>query len=577
MTIIDDVKDRLDIVEILSGYLKLTKAGANYRALCPFHKEKTPSFMISPERQIWHCFGCGEGGDIFKFVMKYENVEFPEALRLLAKRAGVELKKEDPRIQNEMLKLYGICEKTMEYFENNLKAKPVVLNYLTKRGLKKETIDYWHLGFAPEGNGGLLQYLMEHNFKSEDIAKTGLIIKSQKRLNSYFDRFRSRVIFPIFDSQDRVVGFTGRIFNDQDHPNEPKYLNSPENPIFNKGRLLYGFSQNKKAIREKEQAILVEGQMDFLMAWQDGIKNVVATSGTALTEEQLKILKRVTKTLLIGYDMDEAGRLATERAIDLAKSADFRVQVLTLPEGVKDAADFVLARPGELKELLAQAEDSGDYYYRIALNNLDKNDLEAKKKAVNFLLAKIKWLASAVERSHWISKIAEELQIKEAYLEEELLKMKSEPQRTFNESPVEVEPFKEVKTRKILLNERILALAIKDESLRVRLVEVKQYVLPDYLSVVEVLINNQFNDITDSVLAERVGYFKLLADYELAEEEALVEDFEMAVRELRKEILRDKILQKTLLIKESEKANDLEALNQNLSEFGELLKEFARF
>jgi len=577
MTIIDDVKDRLDIVEVLSGYLKLTKAGANYRALCPFHKEKTPSFMISPERQIWHCFGCGEGGDIFKFVMKYENVEFPEALRLLAKRAGVELKKEDPRIQNEMLKLYGICEKAMEYFENNLKAKPVILNYLTKRGLKKETIDYWHLGFAPEGNGGLLQYLKEHNFKSEDIAKTGLIIKSQKQLNSYFDRFRSRVIFPIFDTQDRVVGFTGRIFNDQDHSNEPKYLNSPENPIFNKGRLLYGFSQNKKAIREKEQAILVEGQMDFLMAWQDGVKNVVATSGTALTEEQLKILKRVTKTLLIGYDMDEAGRLATERAIDLAKSADFRVQVLTLPEGVKDAADFVLARPGELKELLAQAEDSGDYYYRIALNNLDKNDLEAKKKAVNFLLAKIKWLSSAVERSHWISKIAEELQIKEAYLEEELLKMKSEPQRSFNEGTVEIKPFKEVKTRKILLNERILALATKDESLRMRLVEVKQYVLPDYLSVVEVLISNQFNDITDSVLAERIGYFKLLADYELAEEEALADDFEMAVRELRKEILRDKILQKTLLIKESEKVNDSEALNQNLSEFGELLKEFSQF
>lgn len=577
MTIIDDVKDRLDIVEVLSGYLKLTKAGANYRALCPFHKEKTPSFMISPERQIWHCFGCGEGGDIFKFVMKYENVEFPEALRLLAKRAGVELKKEDPRIQNEMLKLYGICEKAMEYFENNLKAKSDVSDYLTKRGLKRETINYWHLGFVSEGSGGLLQYLAKHNFKSDDVAKTGLIIKSQRQPNSYFDRFRSRVIFPIFDTQDRVVGFTGRIFNESEHPNEPKYLNSPESPVFNKGRLLYGFSQNKKTIREKEQAILVEGQMDFLMAWQDGIKNVVATSGTALTEEQLKILKRVTKTLLIGYDMDEAGRLATERAIDLAKNADFRVQVLTLPEGVKDAADFVLAQPGELKNLLAQAEDSGDYYYRIALANLDKNDLEAKKKAVNFLLSKIKWISSPVERSHWIGKIAGDLQIKESYLEEELLKMKSEPHRVFAENAVAAEPFKEVKTRKGLLNERILALATKDETLRVRLVEIKQYVLPDYLAVAEVLINNQFNDITDNVLAERIGYFKLLADYELAEEEALAEDFEIAVRELRKEILRDKIFQKTLLIKESEKVNDLEELNRHLSEFGELLKEFSQF
>ncbi len=577
MTIIDEVKDRLDIIEVLSGYLKLTKAGANYRALCPFHKEKTPSFMISPERQIWHCFGCGEGGDIFKFVMKYENVEFPEALRLLAKRAGVELKKEDPRIQNEMLKLYGICEKAMEYFEDNLKARPEVSDYLEGRGLKRDTVQHWHLGFASETSGGLFQYLTKHNFKVEDIVKTGLIIKSQKRPNSYFDRFRGRIIFPIFDNQDRVVGFTGRIFNEKNRPEEPKYLNSPESPVFNKGRLLYGFSQNKKNIREQEEAVLVEGQMDFLMAWQDGLKNVVATSGTALTEEQLKILKRTAKTLVIGYDMDEAGRLATERAIDLAKSADFRVKVLTLPEGVKDAADFILARPEELKNLLAQAEDSGDYYYRIALTGLDKNDLEAKKKAVNFLLSKIKWLASAVERSHWIGKIAEDLQIKESYLEEELMKIKSEPPRTLNENFVENEPAKEIKTRKDLLSERILALAFKDESLRLRLVEIKQYVLPDYLAVVEILINNQFNDINDSVLAERIGYFKLLADYELAEEEGLIEDFETAIQELRKEILRDKISEKSLLIKESEKANDLEALNQHLSEFGDLLKEFAKF
>jgi DNA primase len=576
MTIIDEIKNRLDIVEVLSGYLKLTKSGANYRTLCPFHKEKTPSFMISPERQIWHCFGCGEGGDIFKFIMKYENLDFPEALRLLAKQAGVELKKEDPRIQNEMLKMYSICEKAAEYFENDLKENDAVLEYLGKRGLKPETIDFWRLGFESGASDSLSRYLVKNGFKTEDIAKTGLIIKSNLQPNSYFDRFRNRIIFPIFDNQERIVGFTGRIFNEEHHPNEPKYLNSPESPIFSKGRLLYGFSQNKKEIREKNQAILVEGQMDFLMAWQDGIKNVAATSGTALTEEQLKILKRPTKNLLIAYDMDEAGRLATERAIDLAKSFDFNVSVLTLPEGIKDAADFVVAFPNQLSQLVEKAEDSGDYYYRIATSGLDKNNLAEKKKAVNFLLSKIKWLASA-ERSHWISRISEDLQIKEPYfLEEELLKIKNEPRHLTAEKS-EAEPVKIVKTRKELLSERILALAIKDETARLRLVDVRSYFSPDYLEVVDVLLSNKLNDINDDVLAEKIGYFKLLADYEWSETVETLEDFEIALRELRKEILREMIFQKTILIKESERANDLEKLNKNLSEFGELLKEFANF
>jgi len=577
MTIIDEIKDRLDIVEVLSGYLKLTKSGANYRSLCPFHKEKTPSFMVSPERQIWHCFGCGEGGDIFKFIMKYENLDFPEALRLLAKQAGVELKKEDPRIQNEMLKMYSICEKAAEYFENNLKENEAVLKYLRKRGLKPETIEFWRLGFASEASDNLFRYLVKNDFKKEDIVKTGLIIKSNLRPNSYFDRFRSRVIFPIFDNQERIVGFTGRIFDEEHHSDEPKYLNSPESPIFNKGRLLYGFFQNKKEIREKNQAILVEGQMDFLMVWQDGIKNVVATSGTALTEEQLKILKRPTKNLLIAYDMDEAGRLATERAIDLAKSFDFNVSALTLPEGIKDAADFVAAFPNQLSQLVEKAENSGDYYYRIATSGLDKNNLPEKKKAVNFLLSKIKWLASAIERSHWISRISQDLQIKESYLEEELLKIKNEPRYSVAEKS-EAEPVKIVKTRKELLSERILAIAVKDETARLRLVDVKSYFSPDYLEVVDVLLSNKLNDINDAVLAEKIGYFKLLADYEWGGEavEAL-KDFETALRELRKEFLRDMIFQKTILIKELERANDVEKLNKNLSEFGELLKEFANF
>jgi len=576
MPIIDEIKDRLDIVEVISGYLKLAKAGANYRALCPFHKEKTPSFMVSPERQIWHCFGCGEGGDIFKFVMKYENLDFPEALRLLAKQAGIELKREDPRIKNEMSKLYEICERAAEYFEEQLKKETGVINYLKKRGLKDKTIDFWQIGFAPDNRDGLFRYLVKSGFKADDILKGGLAIKSSLGQQSFFDRFRSRIIFPLFDSQDRIVGFTGRIFNETNYPKEPKYLNSPETPIFNKGRLLYGFSKTKKEIREKNQAILVEGQMDFLAVWQEGFQNVVATSGTALSGEQLKLLKRVTKNLVIAYDMDEAGRIATERAIDLAKNSEFSVSVLTLPAGVKDIADFVLAYPNQLEKIIKSAEESGEYYYRLARTGLDLNDLGIKKKAVNFLLSKVKHLANAVERSHWISKIANDFQIKESYLEEELMKIKSDLRPLVSKEETAAE-LKISKSRKELLGERILALTFKEESIRQRLGDLKDCFGAEHLNLMEIILANKFSDLKDDLLSEKIGYLNLLAEYEFSEEPDFLEEFEKAAKELRKETLKEMILQKSLLIKESEKTNDMEKLNKDLSEFGELLKKFANF
>ena len=199
MPVIDDIKNRLDIVEVVGAFVKLSKAGVNYKGLCPFHKEKTPSFMVSPERQIFHCFGCGEGGDIFKFIMKYENLEFPDALRVLAKQAGIELKKEDPRVKNEISKLHEITEAALDFFVKYLKATPVALDYLRKRGLRDKTIDFWQLGFVPDGRDSLNQYLLKKGFKQDDILKTGLAIKSTKNQGFYFDRFRSRIIFPIFD------------------------------------------------------------------------------------------------------------------------------------------------------------------------------------------------------------------------------------------------------------------------------------------------------------------------------------------------------------------------------------------
>jgi DNA primase len=579
MPVIDDIKNRLDIVEVIGAFVKLSKAGVNYKGLCPFHKEKTPSFMVSPERQIFHCFGCGEGGDVFKFIMKYENLEFPDALRVLAKQAGVELKKEDPRVKNEISKLHEITEAALDFFVKYLKGTLVAMNYLKERGLKEKTIDFWQLGFAPDGRDGLNQYLLKKGFKQEDILKTGLVIKSTKNIGSFFDRFRSRIIFPIFDSQDRVVGFTGRIFGEAKYENEPKYLNSPESPIFNKGKILYGFSKNKKSIREKSEAILVEGQMDFLMSWQDGLDNVIATSGTALTEDQLRLLKRMAKTLVVAYDMDEAGRMATERAIDLAKGFDFTVYVLSLPESLKDLADYVQAHPGDVKKLIETKEESGEYYYHQAFNELDKDDVNKKKEAVSFMLSKIRWLASPVERSHWIGKMSTELSIKESYLEEQLEELKSDL-RDYAITKEEIkEAVKILKPRKELLFERILALAVKNQEIRERLGEIKEYLEGDYLSLAEaLLLAKDYANLTDnSALSEKIGYFNLLAEYEFEEDIDLLAEFENAIRELRKESLRGLIAQKTLLIKEAERKNDTEALKNYLNEFRELLREFAKY
>ena len=388
-----------------------------------------------------------------------------------------------------------------------------------------------------------------------------------------------RIIFPIFDSQDNVAGFTGRIFGEVKYENEPKYLNSPENPIFNKGKILYGFSKNKKAIREKSEAVLVEGQMDFLMSWQNGLDNVIATSGTALTEDQLRLLKRLAKTLVVAYDMDDAGRMATERAIDLAKAFDFNVYVLSLPENIKDLADYLQKYPGEIKKIIEAKEESGDYYYRLAFNDLDKEDVGKKKQAVDFMLSKIHWLSNSVEKSHWLNKISADLDIKESYLEEQLEKLQLDA-RDYREIKQDVkEAVKILKTRKELLFERILALAVKKQEIRERLSEIKEYLEGDYLSLAEALIlAKDCAILTDNeALSEKIGYFNLLAEYQFEEDADLLGEFDNAIHELRKEVLKGLISQKTQLIKAAERDNNMEALKKHLDEFKELLKDFSKY
>lgn len=416
----EEIKSRLDIIDVISGYLKLTKAGVNYRAVCPFHSENTPSFFVSPQKQIWNCFGCGEGGDMFKFVMKMEGVEFVDALRILAKKAGVELKKENPELKTERSVLQEICIQAARYFQNNLQSEEGknAYYYLTSRGFSDETIAEFKIGYAFPSWDGLYNFLSLKGFEKEKIEKAGLALASSKSgVKKYFDRFRDRIMFPISDASGYVVGFTGRYLTPKE--NEGKYMNTPQTLIYDKSNILYGLDKSKVEIRKKDEALLVEGQMDLISCWQDGIKNVVATSGTALTQGQLKILKRYTNNIKISFDMDIAGDNATKKGIDLAQQENFNINIVRLPEG-KDPSDFAMSHKGELSEKIKNAPTIMEYYFETAVGRHNVSSVDGKKKITAELLPQIKKIKNKIEMYQWLDKLANIVKTDIKYLEEEL-------------------------------------------------------------------------------------------------------------------------------------------------------------
>lgn len=415
------IKEKLDIVEFLRGYLELTPAGKNLKARCPFHNEKTPSFMISPERQSWHCFGCGIGGDIFAFVMKYENLEFGEALKVLAEKAGIELKRMEPREYKVFGLLYELQDAAKDFWKEQLKTAKVAQDYLKSRGLSQATIDEFEIGFAPNDNDSLAAYLLNKGYDPADILRAGLIGKSERGM--FYDRFRGRIMFPIHNHLGKVVGFTGRILPQLDTGDMGKYVNSPETAIFNKSKLLYGFWKSKPAVRETGKAYLVEGQMDFLMSYQSGVKNAVATSGTALTPDHILALRKIAEELLVSFDNDEAGFAAGERAIDLAEAGGLQVRIVTL-EGVKDPAEAAQKDPSVLAGAIAGAKPAFEVFMKRYLPGgkvdvLNSNDL----KKLRSLLNKIKTMASPVARDYWLKELATYSRIGESTLKEEMDKV----------------------------------------------------------------------------------------------------------------------------------------------------------
>jgi DNA primase len=344
----DEIKNRIDIVEFISEYVPLKRAGQNYKAPCPFHSEKTPSFMVSPQKQIFHCFGCGEGGDIFGFVMKYEGMDFREALEFLAGKAGVQIRKQDPGQQGVKQKLKAIQNEAMEFFAEHLARSGDALGYLKDRGIKEAAIEDFSLGHAPPGWHNLHEHLKGKGYEKQSIMQSGLVATGEK---GAYDVFRNRIIFPIFDMQGELIAFGGRALGD----GQPKYLNSPDTPLFRKSENLYALNRAKEGIRDKNYAIVVEGYMDAIMCHQYGIMNVVAPLGTALTEGHLRKIGRLVDNVLLVFDGDRAGTAAAKRSLPLITAHDMRAKVLLLPDGQDPDSILLDHGPDHLRKLIGTA------------------------------------------------------------------------------------------------------------------------------------------------------------------------------------------------------------------------------
>lgn len=424
--ILEDILSRVNIVEVISGYIPLKRAGRNFKAVCPFHHEKTPSFMVSPDRQIYHCFGCQASGNAFKFLMSYERLEFPEAVEILAKKCGVILPQDarvDSKTESLHTQLYKINELAAAFYQENLDLPQCssARDYFLKRGVKNETIKLFKLGIALDKWDALICRLRSKNIGLSLLEKAGLVLPREN--GGFYDRFRNRIIFPIFDLRSRALGFGARVFLNTDK-SAAKYINSPETPVYIKGRNLYGFNYAKDAIRDNDCAVIVEGYLDFILPYQEGFRNLVASQGTALTVEQVNLLKRYTHNVVMVYDSDDAGQAATLRSLDIFIEEGMSVKVVSLPPGL-DPDLYVREYGAEgLRSLISQAEGLFEYKLKNARSRYDQREIEGKVKIIQEMLPSINKFKNAVLKSEYIKKLAEELQVKEEALQEEIKKMK---------------------------------------------------------------------------------------------------------------------------------------------------------
>ncbi|MEK7557675.1 MAG: DNA primase [Patescibacteria group bacterium] len=465
----DEIKSKLDIVEVIREYIQLKAVGINFRACCPFHHEKSPSFTVSPEKQIWHCFGCQKGGDVFSFVMEMEGISFVEALRMLASKAGVILKKADPVITSQRNRLLDVSELASKYFHKVLLDSSIAESarqYLKDRGLTEDTINNWSIGYSPDGWENLVNFLKERGFNENEIFLAGLSIKKE-RSAGFIDRFRGRIMFPLSNVNGNVVGFSARVMPSKEATEKlGKYVNTPQTMIYDKSKILFGLDKAKMDIKKEDAAVLVEGQMDAITAHQAGFANVIASSGTALTADQVAIIKRYSSNLFLAFDMDKAGDLAAERGIAQAMQAEMNIKVIKIPLG-KDPDEFIKNNADEWPNVIAAAKPMMQYYFDKTFVKFDSSQYNDKSHAIKILFPVIAKLGSKIEQDYWIKQLSQITNITEAVLKENFIELEKKiknivPAIVNNRSIADSKFVKQ--NREEMLSELLLALIIKHSS-----------------------------------------------------------------------------------------------------------------
>ena len=601
---VSEIKDKLDIIEFVNSYVPLKKTGRNFRGLCPFHTEKTPSFFVSPERQSWHCFGCNRGGDIYAFLMEKEGLTFGEALRMLAQRAGVELKtKFSPQKQERKERLLAATHLACEFYHYLLtkhKSGEKARKYLSKRSIEQSSINEFKLGYAPASWETTGKFLLSRGFKIDELLETGLIISKpatrqpdNQTTRTWYDRFRGRLMFPISDVLGRVVGFSARTLTNE----EPKYLNSPDSAIFKKGNLLYGLNLAKDEIRQKEQTILVEGNLDVISTHQAGIKNVVAPLGTGVTEAHTKLSKRFAQKLTFCFDSDEAGQKATLRGIPIAQSQGLEISVVQI-KNAQDADELIRKDQSLFQKALEAASPAFSYLLSMGKEKFGTDSATAKKKIAALTIPYLARTKDEIEKDALVKRLAEELGTSEKSVWQSLEKTSGlENQRINNQqSKINNQKSKIKMPREILLAEHLLHLILTsektvwvDEKFKAILNDIqKDFLLSDNLAAIWQTIKQYFDgqgkislqEIGKKLSVEAQKVFDLLilrpSDKIYEKETSFLADLETAARELKKLFSRKKLQELSVRIREAEKKRKKEEVEELKKEFKETLSKMPK-
>lgn len=617
----EEIKARLSIVELIGGYVHLVKAGAHWKACCPFHNEKTPSFTVNEERQMWHCFGCNKGGDAFAFLMEIEGLEFREALQLLAERTGVELKPYRSRNTsdgdfipsegeyhsngNEIASSSGVSkarvlevlELAAKFWERQLWS-PVgmkSLQYLRGRGLIDETIKQFRIGYIPKGWRHLADFLLKQGYTFEEMESAGLVIRKNQEENTrrgsdfspkeaqFYDRFRERIMFPILDVLGRVIGFSARVEPDADE-SQAKYINTPETIVYHKSSVLYGIAFAKNAMKKEDQAIFVEGQMDVIAMHQVGFVQTVAVSGTALTEEQLKIIKRYTTSIRLFFDMDKAGQTAARRSTELALKAGLRVMIVAI-EGGKDAAELAQHDPGALRGAIQGAIPALDYFLRRLTVRYNRHSPEGRRDIVADFATLLVSMPDMVERGFWLKRLAETVESDEHIVAESVdqairarrVPMPNTGADTTNVANPKTLSATSLTHRSEILRQRIGWCCLLDSSLRVLLSQNISKNVQIYLSGEPLLGSGEPSELqlrealfASEQFLEQEGLTQTTLEERHTTLELLVAQY---LSELTKELQREALKRIEFQMKQARESGDREQEAQLRVEFSQILSE----